>query len=86
MLRSFFAKASSGLGHLLAGIAIDVIDFPVGAEPGTVDPDTIFRLGLIDGPIALVPGVIAVFFYLRYNLTRERHADIQAQLQARNGR
>ncbi|MBT3426114.1 MAG: MFS transporter [Gammaproteobacteria bacterium] len=84
--RSFFAKASSGLGHLLAGIAIDVIDFPVGAEPGTVDPDTIFRLGLIDGPIALVPGVIAVFFYLRYNLTRERHADIQAQLQARNGR
>lgn len=54
--RSFFGKASSGFGHLLAGIAIDVIDFPVGAEPGTVDPDTIFNLGLIDGPIAIIPG------------------------------
>jgi Na+/melibiose symporter-like transporter len=81
--RSFFAKASSGLGHLLAGIAIDIIDFPVGAEPGTVDPEIIFKLGLIDGPIAVVPGVIAVFFYLRYNLTRTRHTEIQAQLKAR---
>jgi Na+/melibiose symporter-like transporter len=81
--RSFFAKASSGLGHLLAGIAIDIIDFPVGAEPGTIDPDILFRLGLIDGPIAVVPGVIAVFFYLRYNLTRKRHTEIQAQLKVR---
>jgi len=83
--RSFFAKASSGLGHLLAGIAIDVIEFPVGAEPGTVDADTIFNLGLIDGPVAVIPGVIAVFFYLQYNLTRKRHAEIQAELKLRNG-
>jgi glycoside/pentoside/hexuronide:cation symporter, GPH family len=82
--RSFFAKASSGLGHLLAGIAIDVIAFPVGAKPGTVDPDMIFQLGLIDGPIAIVPGIIAIVFYLRYNLSRERHAEIQAALQERH--
>jgi GPH family glycoside/pentoside/hexuronide:cation symporter len=81
--RSFFAKASSGLGHLFAGIAIDVIDFPVGAEPGTVDADTIFNLGLIDGPVAIIPGIIAVFFYMQYNLTRARHLEIQAQLEAR---
>ena len=81
--RSFFAKASSGLGHLLAGIAIDLIDFPVGAEPGTVDPDTIFRLGIIDGPIAVIPGIIAVFFYLKYRLTRARHEEIQAELSKR---
>jgi GPH family glycoside/pentoside/hexuronide:cation symporter len=83
--RSFFAKASSGLGHLLAGIAIDVIAFPVGADPGTIDPDTIFKLGLIDGPLAVIPGVIAVGFYLQYNLTRSRHAEIQAELAARHG-
>ena len=82
--RSFFAKASSGLGHLLAGIAIDVIAFPVGAKPGTVDPATIFQLGLIDGPIAIIPGVIAIVFYLRYNLSRKRHAEIQATLQERH--
>jgi glycoside/pentoside/hexuronide:cation symporter, GPH family len=81
--RSFFAKASSGLGHLLAGIAIDVIDFPVGAKPGTIDADTIFNLGLVDGPIAVVPGAIAVIFYLKYNLTRKRHEEIQKTLAER---
>ena len=78
--RSFFAKASSGLGHLIAGIAIDLINFPVGAEPGTVDADVIFRLGLIDGPIAVIPGVIAIYFYLKYDLSRRRHAKLQAEL------
>jgi Na+/melibiose symporter-like transporter len=84
--RSFFAKASSGLGHLLGGIAIDVIRFPVGAEPGTVDSDVIFNLGLVDGPIAAIPGAIAVFFYLRYRLTRKRHSEIQAELEQRHER
>ncbi len=83
--RSFFAKASSGLGHLLAGIAIDIIEFPVGTEAGTVAADKIFNLGLVDGPMAVVPGVIAVFFYLKYNLSRSRHAEIQAELEAQRG-
>jgi len=82
--RSFFAKASSGLGHLLAGIAIDLIRFPAGAEPGTIDPDIVFKLGLVDGPIAIIPGVIAIAFYLQYSLTRERHTQIQAELQRRH--
>ena len=82
--RSFFAKASSGLGHLLAGIAIDVINFPVGMEPGLVPAETIFYLGLVDGPIAVIPGAIAVFFYLRYNLSRARHSEIQAELARRH--
>jgi len=82
--RSFFAKASSGLGHLLAGIAIDVIDFPVGAVPGEVPAETLFSLGLVDGPIAVIPGIIAVFFYLKFDLTRAKHASIQEQLSQRH--
>lgn len=82
--RSFFAKASSGFGHLVAGIAIDIIDFPVGATPGTVDPDTILHLGLIDGPIAVIPGMVAVFFYAKYSLSRARLAEIQGQLAERH--
>lgn len=81
--RSFFGKASSGLGHLLAGIAIDVIEFPVGAAPGTVASDTVFKLGLIEGPIAVIPGILAIGFYLRLNLSRARHAEIQAELALR---
>jgi len=82
--RSFFAKASSGLGHLLGGIAIDVIRFPVGSDPGTVDSDIVFNLGLVDGPISAIPGCIAIFFYLRYRLTRDRHSEIQAELGRRH--
>jgi GPH family glycoside/pentoside/hexuronide:cation symporter len=82
--RSFFAKASSGLGHLLSGIAIDLIRFPVGAKPGTVDSDIIFNLGLVDGPIAAIPGAIAILFYLRYRLSRKRHSEIQAELEERH--
>ncbi|MCB1693348.1 MAG: MFS transporter, partial [Pseudomonadales bacterium] len=81
--RSFFAKASSGLGHLLGGIAIDVIHFPVGAEPGTVPADTVLHLGLVDGPIAAVPGAIAIIFYLKYTLSRARHKEIQMELARR---
>ena len=60
-----------------------MIEFPVSAEPGTVAADKVFNLGLVDGPIAVIPGVVAVFFYLKYNLSRKRHAEIQAELRAR---
>ena len=82
--RSFFAKASSGLGHLIAGVALDLIRFPQGAEPGSIDPDVIFNLGIVDGPIAVIPGLLAVLFYLQYGLTKDRHAEIQEELRERH--
>ena len=57
-----------------------MIQFPVSAEPGSVDAEKVFQLGLVDGPIAVIPGGIAVFFYLKYKLTREKHAEIQTAL------
>ena len=82
--RSFFRKASSGFGHLLGGIAIDWINFPVGAEPGTVDADMLVKLGLIDGPIAVIPGIFAIYFCMQYHLGRKRHDEIQAELNERH--
>lgn len=76
-------KATSGLGHLVAGIAIDVIGFPVGAEPGSVDQDKIFQLGLIEGPLSVIPALCAIIFYMRFNLTRARHGEIQVLLAER---
>jgi glycoside/pentoside/hexuronide:cation symporter, GPH family len=81
--RSFFKKASTAFGHLLGGIAIDLINFPVGAEPGTVDEDMLFKLGLMDGPVAIIPGAIAIFFYLQYQLNHKRHDEIQVELSKR---
>jgi Na+/melibiose symporter-like transporter len=81
--RTFFAKLTAGLGHLLAGLAIDIIHFPTGAKPGEVDFDIVFRLGLLDGPIAATPALIAILFYARYRIDKARYAEIRSELARR---
>ncbi len=80
--RTFFGKLTSSLGHLIAGIAIDVIGFSPGATPGEVDPTVIFRLGLLDGPIAAIPAVISIVFYSLYRIDKTRHAETRSKLAA----
>jgi glycoside/pentoside/hexuronide:cation symporter, GPH family len=81
--RTFFAKLTSALGHVLAGIAIDVIDFPTGAKAGEVGDAILLKLGLIDGPIAAVPSAIALYFFVRYRIDKRRHTEIQTELATR---
>jgi GPH family glycoside/pentoside/hexuronide:cation symporter len=81
--RTFFAKMTSALGTVLAGFAIDFIHFPHGAKPGHVAGEVLFKLGLIDGPISSVPALLAVFFYARYRIDKQRHAEIQRELEQR---
>jgi Na+/melibiose symporter-like transporter len=80
-VRTFFAKLSNALGHLIAGIAIDVIGFPAGAVIGEVDANVIFKLGLVDGVLAVLPVLGAVYFYGRYQIDRQRHQEIRAALE-----
>jgi Na+/melibiose symporter-like transporter len=82
--RAFFSKTSNGIGHVIAGVALDFIAFPENAVPGAIPEDTIFNLGLVDGPFAMIWGLIAVFFYARYKITKESHAEIKEQLAIRN--
>jgi len=81
--RSFFSKLTSGLGHLLAGLAIDVIRFPVGAEPGGIDSEILFDFGIVAGPLTVLPALISIAFYARYRIDRRRHAEIRALLDER---
>ena len=81
--RTFFSKATTGLGALVGGIAIDVIEFPSGVSPGEVPDSVLTQLGLLDGPIAVIPGLIAIYFYSRYTITRQQHAEIRRALKAR---
>ena len=78
--RAFFGKASNAFGHVVAGIALKYIGFPQNAVPGELSSEMIFKLGIIDGPFAMVWGFIAVFFYYRYGINRKYHAQIQEQL------
>lgn len=81
--RAFAVKTARSLGLLLGGIAIDLIAFPRQSPPGTVDPDVIFRLGLLQGPGTSIFVLAALILYTRYGLDRHKHADIRRQLAER---
>ena len=81
--RVLFAKLSTGLGHILAGLAIDIIQFPPHAKPGAVAHDVLVKLGLVQGPLAAIPAIIAIYFYRRYTIDRQRHDQIQTALAER---
>jgi len=83
--RAFFAKASGSFGHFIAGIVLEhYVRMPTKAVPGQLGGDTMLRLGICAGPIMAIAGIISLFIYSRYNLSRERHQEITQLLKQRN--
>ena len=82
---SFAAKGAVGLGTMISGLALDLIEFPVGASPGEVDAATIFNLGAVYGPLLGVFMVFAVYCITHYRLTKEIHDEIKEELAKRRG-
>ena len=79
--RTFFAKASNAMGHVVAGFAIEYyILIEPGSIQGQVPEDVLFRLGVIDGPFAMVWGLIAAFFYAGYRINKSSYEKVQEQL------
>lgn len=82
--RAFFSKAMNAVGHIVAGFALQYyILLPPKSVPGEVSDDVIFRLGIVDGPFAMVGGVIAGLVYLGYRIDKASHAEIQERLKER---
>jgi len=73
--RSFAQKATSGVGAFAAGMALDLINFPRGAAPGTVDPDTVWNLGFLYGPLLMTFYLLALASIGFYRITRRGHND-----------
>lgn len=81
--RAFFGKLTTGLGHLLAGIGMDLIAFPTGSKPGEIPIEIVHQFGILAGPLTLLPGLVSIVFYLRYNIDERRHDEIREALAAR---
>jgi Na+/melibiose symporter-like transporter len=79
----FAVKATSGLGQFVAGWGLDLIDFPLRAEPGTVPTATTDALAILYGPGIAFLAVLSVIVLTRYRITNERHAAIVAALARR---
>jgi Na+/melibiose symporter-like transporter len=78
--RALFSKLDSAIGHFFASVALAVIAFPKKAAPGHVDQDVLNHLGLVDGPVAMIPGLIAAFFYARYRINKSSYEATKARL------
>ena len=78
--RAVFAKMDSAIGTFLAGVAIDLAGLPQKAVPGHVPAAVIWKLAIIDGPAAVVPGLLAAFFYARYRIDRASHDETRRKL------
>jgi len=82
--RAFFAKASYSFGHFVAGLSLDMfVHLPFDAVPGQLGEEVLFRMGIIAGPVMGIAAVFSLFVYSRYNLSRERHQQVLAQLEER---
>jgi glycoside/pentoside/hexuronide:cation symporter, GPH family len=83
---AFSAKATSGFGAVIAGWALELISWPTGPEIRTaadVPAETLLNMGLFYGPMIASLGFISVWFYTRYDLTPERHAEMLVELNER---
>jgi len=80
---SFATKAASGLGTVLAGIVYDLSGLYRGLDPAQAPESAEFVIGLSTGGITLVLVALSASVFARYDLTRERHAEIRRALDAR---
>ncbi len=83
----FAGKAASGLGVMVAGVALDVIGFPNSAGqavPAALPEAMQFRLVTIWGPVPAVIALVSLVILTAYGITRVRHAQIAKELGDRN--
>jgi len=83
---SFSGKTTTGVGNIISGFALDLINWPRGPEIRTaadVPPETIVNLGLVYGPYVAIFGFVSIWCYTHYKLTRERHQEILEELSLR---
>ena len=79
----FAGKAATGLGVMVAGLALDLIQFPrsVGHSVSTVLPEAMqFRLVMIWGPVPAVIAILSLLILASYGISRARHEQIATAL------
>ena len=80
---SFAQKLTFVVGTSVASIALILINFPKQTDPSAVSQSAINGLAITSLATAVIFGLLGIFCYMRYTLTRQRHADIQEQLMVR---
>lgn len=83
--RAIFGKGSYSVATLFAGVMLDFyVRLPAGALPGELDEGILTRLAITAGPVMGASALVSLAIYSMYRLNRKRHAEILAQIEARN--
>ncbi|MDH3434837.1 MAG: MFS transporter, partial [Gammaproteobacteria bacterium] len=73
---SFAQKASFGFGALVAGIGLDVIEFPKGAAVGDVPADILVDFAVFAGPMMMIVLLSSALIIRTYPIDQNEHSRI----------
>ncbi len=77
----FFAeKSMTGVGIMIGGLVLTLIEFPKGMAPTDVPADAVLSLGWVVGILIPLLYLVPTLLFTRYKITRERHAEIREAL------
>ena len=81
---SFATKTTSGIGSFIAGVGLDLINWPRGSHiqsAADIPIETLAWLGLLYGPIVAGCAVFNVLFNLQCKMTRAGHEETIRKLE-----
>ena len=65
----------TGLGIMLAGLVLSLINLPRNAKPADIDPDKLIDLVLFAAPLEAVLYIAAFIVLRRYRISRIKHGE-----------
>jgi Na+/melibiose symporter-like transporter len=79
---SLIGKLNTGLGILVAGLALELIGFPRGSEVLPTS-DQVFNLAMVQGPFVAFLMIIPFGIFSLYGIDRKKHENILSKLEVR---
>lgn len=79
---SLIGKLNTGLGILVAGLALELIGFPRGSEVLPTS-DQVFNLAMVQGPFVTFLMIIPFGIFSLYGIDRKKHENILSKLEVR---
>ena len=82
-VRTFAIKLTQGLGGLIGGFGLEILDFPDDAATQGVSPEVIDGLLFMMGPLYYIIVYAGLGFAFLYRIDKRRHEEILQALEAR---
>jgi Na+/melibiose symporter-like transporter len=82
-VRTFAMKATSGIGGMIGGFGLDLVQFPKNAVVGQVNEGALHGLLFMSGPLYWMIVAAGMGFMAMYQLTEVRHREILRVLNER---